>query len=88
MQNNLHWLCDIVGAVIIHCLSNGFGKNMVGRAIQIIDMRSERVPHENGASDIRAWIKAKCAELLSDYPQVQAIGVGFGGPLETDTGRV
>lgn len=55
---------------------------------QIVDMIAERVSHENGASDIQAWIKEKIAGLLMRYPDVQAIGVGFGGPLETATGRV
>lgn len=55
---------------------------------QVIDMIVERVPHENGASDIRAWIKENITQLLKRYPSVKAIGVGFGGPLETATGRV
>lgn len=55
---------------------------------QIVEMLAERVPHENGASDIQAWIKEKSAVLLDRYPEIEAIGVGFGGPLETETGRV
>lgn len=55
---------------------------------QIVEMLAERVPHENGASDIQAWIKEKSAVLLDRYPEIEAIGVGFGGPLETATGRV
>ena len=54
----------------------------------IIDMVAEKIAHENGASDICAWLEAKIALLLQKYPDVKAIGVGFGGPLETATGRV
>lgn len=59
--------------------------NGVGR---IIDKIAEKVPHENGAPDIQEWVKEKSAKLLMRYPDVKAIGVGFGGPLETKTGRV
>ena len=54
----------------------------------IIDKIAEKVPHENGAADIQEWVREKSAKLLMRYPDVKAIGIGFGGPLETRTGRV
>lgn len=55
---------------------------------KIIEMTSEKVAHENGASDILAWLKYNVLLILKKYPGIQSIGVGFGGPLETKTGRV
>ncbi|MBQ8827898.1 MAG: ROK family protein [Clostridia bacterium] len=55
---------------------------------QIVRMVSERVVLVNGASDICAWIEKTIDALLKEFPAVIAIGVGFGGPLETATGRV
>lgn len=54
----------------------------------IIDKIAEKVPHENGAADIQEWVREKSAKLLMRYSDVKAIGIGFGGPLETRTGRV
>jgi len=54
---------------------------------QIIDMICERIPLPNGAIDILNWIEEKFSTLLSKY-QVESIGVGYGGLLETKTGRV
>ena len=48
----------------------------------------ERVALNEGAREILAWLKAHVARLLHEHPDVRAIGVGFGGPLETATGRV
>ena len=56
-----------------------------GRALELI---GENVPHANGAQDILCWLEAKVGEVLARHPQVGRIGVGFGGPLETATGRV
>lgn len=55
---------------------------------EIVKMLSEKVELKNGAADILAWLKRSITRLQERYPQVQAIGVGFGGPLETRTGRV
>lgn len=49
----------------------------------------EQVALREGAPDILRWLEAHIPPLLSDGRwAVQAIGVGFGGPLETATGRV
>ena len=55
---------------------------------RIVEMVSEKVAHENGAVDKLAWLKRKVRLVLEKYPRVKSIGVGFGGPLETKTGRV
>ena len=62
-----------------------------------------RVKAEDGAQGILAWFDAQTSALLQEYGQmaadseggngqaegpVRAIGVGFGGPLETATGTV
>lgn len=54
---------------------------------RIMDMLCERIPLPNGAADILNWIGEKFPALLERYP-VEAIGVGYGGLLETKTGRV
>ena len=54
----------------------------------IVEMVSERVAHPNGAVDILHWLEQKIPKVLAKYPQIHTIGVGFGGPLETKTGRV
>ena len=54
----------------------------------LLDMVGENVPHPNGATDIRAWLEARVGDLLARHPEVRRIGVGFGGPLESATGRV
>lgn len=54
---------------------------------QIIRMESERVVLVNGASDIRAWIEKTVDKLLTEFSDIKAIGVGFGGPLESVTGK-
>lgn len=53
----------------------------------IVEMVSERVKLVEGASDILCWLSQKIPTLLEQY-DITAIGVGFGGPLETATGRV
>lgn len=54
----------------------------------IIEMVSEWVVLKRGAADILDWIAQQVSLLLEKYPGVRRIGVGFGGPLETATGRV
>jgi glucokinase len=55
---------------------------------RIIDRISERIPLNNGASDILAWINVKLPLLREKYADIKAIGVGFGGPLESASGKV
>jgi len=55
---------------------------------RIIDRISERIPLPNGASDILTWINVKLPLLREKYPDIKAIGVGFGGPLESANGKV
>ena len=56
-----------------------------------------RVTAEDGAQGILVWFDAQTSALLQEYggggngqaeDPVRAIGVGFGGPLETATGTV
>ena len=54
----------------------------------IIEMVGERVVLKEGAADILAWLEGRIPALLAKHPGIRAIGVGFGGPLETATGRV
>ena len=53
---------------------------------KIVEMVSERVKIVEGAADILRWLSHKIPMLLEQY-EISAIGVGFGGPLETATGR-
>jgi glucokinase len=55
---------------------------------KIIKLLSDKISLENGAKDVLDWIKGKGAALLGSGMGVAAIGVGFGGPLESGTGRV
>ena len=55
---------------------------------RIIEMIGENVPHPDGARDILAWLEARIGGLLARHPGIRRVGVGFGGPLETATGRV
>lgn len=54
----------------------------------IIKLVTGKIPIPNGAPDILAWIEKNLTEVLSAYPEVGSLGVGFGGPIETATGRV
>ena len=54
----------------------------------IVELVSERVALKEGAADILAWLGERIPQLIARHPGVCAIGVGFGGPLETATGRV
>ena len=40
---------------------------------------------DTSASSILSWIEASGSELLKEY-NVEAVGVGFGGPIDTKTG--
>lgn len=54
----------------------------------IIRLVKEKIAIPNGAVDILAWIERHLSALLAEYPDVVALGVGFGGPIETETGKV
>lgn len=54
----------------------------------IIDLISEKIAIPNGAPDILSWIEKNMTGVLLKYPQIHSIGVGFGGPLESGTGRI
>jgi glucokinase len=53
---------------------------------------SEKVPLPNGATDVQDWLRQKVPLLIrrdTEFGgQVQAIGAGFGGVLESRTGRI
>jgi len=55
---------------------------------KIIELVSEKIAIPNGAPDILAWIEKNLTAVLAKYPEVHSIGVGFGGPMESKTGRV
>jgi glucokinase len=52
----------------------------------------EKVPLPNGAADVQDWLKAKIPLLIAQGRElggtVRAIGVGFGGVVESSTGRI
>ena len=49
-----------------------------------------RVNAEDGAAGILRWMEEHMAKTLAEVPEgtVKAVGVGFGGPLETATGTI
>ena len=53
----------------------------------ILDLVCGKFPLPNGAIDVLNWIEANFPPLLKKY-SVEAIGVGYGGILESQTGRV
>ena len=55
---------------------------------RILDRIGEIVPHPDGAKDILAWLSTRVRALLEKHPGIRRIGVGFGGLLETASGRV
>lgn len=58
---------------------------------ELLHTVTERVVLRRGAADILDWLEGKLKEVL-ESPRfgggVKAVGVGFGGPLETANGRV
>lgn len=54
---------------------------------RLVKMISGKPSISGGAPDILDWLKGQILPLLREY-DITAIGVGFGGPLETATGRV
>lgn len=57
-------------------------------SIHLLEIVSEKISHPNGAADILAWLEENVQKVLKRYPDVACIGVGFGGPLESATGRI
>ena len=55
---------------------------------RILDTRSVKLQYKRGAEDILDWLLENIQELLEKNPDVPRIGVGFGDPLESATGRV
>lgn len=55
---------------------------------EIVDMISERFPLPNGAKDVLDWMEKKIPILKDKYPTVERIGVGFGGPMASTTGKI
>ena len=55
---------------------------------RILDTRSVKLQYKRGAEDILDWLLENIQDLLEKNPDVTRIGVGFGGPLESATGRV
>jgi len=61
---------------------------VIGRETgEIIDRRRFQVDRSAGGEGIRARIAQAAPELIAQY-QPQAIGVGFGGPVDWRTGRI
>ncbi|NLN91813.1 MAG: ROK family protein [Candidatus Hydrogenedens sp.] len=58
----------------------------------IVESRRGRVNPEEGAAGILEWCRTNCAALIekatASGKTVQAIGIGFGGPVESGTGQV
>lgn len=57
----------------------------------ILDSRQVKLVYRRGAEDILEWLSENIREYLEMAPYagcVAGIGVGFGGPIETATGRV
>lgn len=54
---------------------------------ELLKVVQGKFPLVRGAQDILDWMRANIPPLLKDMP-VRAMGIGFGGPLESRTGRV
>src|SRR5690606_11696069 len=54
----------------------------------LAERRRARVDPARGAEGIRAWMRATIEACLAETKAITAIGVGFGGPVESATGRV
>lgn len=53
-----------------------------------IEVQRLAVSAERGAEGIREQLRAMTLQLVAKYPQIQKIGIGFGGPVDTVRGRV
>lgn len=54
---------------------------------EILEVRNVRLGEKTCAKDILGWIEDNVSEIM-DREAICAAGVGFGGPLESKTGRV
>ncbi|MGI6668948.1 MAG: ROK family protein [Acetivibrionales bacterium] len=52
------------------------------------ELLSEKVVLVSGAEDILNWLEGSLNTLLTKYPEIEAIGVGFGGIVETKNERL
>lgn len=59
---------------------------------QILTLRQGRVDTTSGGAGIREWLHGQILELIaeaeSDNGKISAIGVGFGGPIDSVRGQV
>ncbi len=55
---------------------------------EIVDKISEKFPLKNGARDVLDWMEAKVPIMLGRHPEIESIGVGFGGPMASTTGKI
>ena len=53
----------------------------------ILDVRQVKLGEKTNAADILAWIRENICRIMNEC-EVGGIGVGFGGPLESCSGRV
>ena len=60
------------------CVGTGAGKILVRRTVQLGEVT---------AAEILDWLAENIRQLAAETP-FSGAGVGFGGPLETKTGRV
>ena len=55
---------------------------------ELVKLITGKIEMPNGAADILNWIEPNLTGLLAQYPETETLGIGFGGPIETATGRV
>ena len=53
----------------------------------ILDVRQVKLGEKTNAADILTWIRENICRIMNEC-EVGGIGVGFGGPLESCSGRV
>ena len=59
-----------------------------GQDTDWIEVQRLAVSVERGAEGIREQLRTMTSQLVAKYPQIQKIGIGFGGPVDTARGRV
>ena len=59
---------------------------------ELLCIVSEKVPLPNGATDVQGWLRKQIPPLIARQTEfggrVRAVGAGFGGVLESSTGRI
>ncbi len=58
-----------------------------GREATLIDVRREKIVPQNGSQGILDQIGRLGRELMDAHP-VTAVGIGFGGPVDLQTGQI